>query len=252
MTISTSRDTEDAPLTGGRAIVLAYYEDVPSDIEARWHHSYDTQRIPSRLSLPGFRAARRFEVYEGQGRFLTLYELDDVGAVASDAHRALERQEQDAPEDVLGCPPSIRPRCQAGTYRQIFPDTTYEIPDTGYFLLIAHDIPSTREEEFSAWYNTEHIPTMFRVPGFVTARRYRLYAPYGPELPGLPSNPQFLTIYDLENRDVLKSQIFLKLRESPWTNWVRTWYTHRLRIQARLIARHVAAAWTNSTETRSA
>ena len=40
------------------------------------------------------------------------------------------------------------------------------------FLLVLMQPPSTLEEEFNAWYDTEHIAERLAVPGFETALRY--------------------------------------------------------------------------------
>ncbi|OGA45668.1 MAG: hypothetical protein A3G24_22015 [Betaproteobacteria bacterium RIFCSPLOWO2_12_FULL_62_13] len=111
------------------------------------------------------------------------------------------------------------------------------MPDTEYLFLVAHDIPAKREDEFTAWYNTEHIPAMLRVPGFVTARRLKITPPLSPESGAQSSSPQYLTLYDLADRNAVESDRFLRDRNSPWTSWVRSWYTRRLRIKAHRISR---------------
>ena len=40
------------------------------------------------------------------------------------------------------------------------------------FLLVLMQPPPTLEEEFNAWYDTEHIAERRAVPGFETALRY--------------------------------------------------------------------------------
>src|SRR5438445_350425 len=42
----------------------------------------------------------------------------------------------------------------------------------GLFLVYADLIDSKHEEEFNAWYNTEHLPELLALPGFLEARRY--------------------------------------------------------------------------------
>jgi len=113
------------------------------------------------------------------------------------------------------------------------------MPDTDILFAVAHDVPPEKEDEFNAWYNTEHIPIMLeRVPGFVTARRF---VAVQPQLPPRVSDwlirPKYLTLYDLESEDVLESDIFLKETHSPWSSWVRSWYTKQWRFLARCIFR---------------
>ncbi len=42
-------------------------------------------------------------------------------------------------------------------------------------------------------------------------------------------------LYDIESEKVFQSEAFLKERNSPWSSWVRSWYSRRFRIVARRI-----------------
>ena len=224
-------------MPGGRAVVLVRFDQVPHEIEAGWNRWYDDCHIPARLALPGFIAARRFTAYEGEARYLTLYELENADAVASESYQELKRKELPLPADSFEARTLKLPGFQRSVYQQVYPDTGYEMPDTEYLFLVAHDIPAKREDEFTAWYNTEHIPAMLRVPGFVTARRLKITPPLSPESGAQSSSPQYLTLYDLADRNAVESDRFLRDRNSPWTSWVRSWYTRRLRIKAHRISR---------------
>jgi hypothetical protein len=48
-------------------------------------------------------------------------------------------------------------------------------------LLVLMQPPTVMEEEFTAWYDTEHIPERAKVPGFKTALRYVALSGYSPE-----------------------------------------------------------------------
>ena len=87
------------------------------------------------------------------------------------------------------------------------------------FLLVLTQPPPTLEEEFNAWYDTEHIPERLAVPGFETALRYVC----------IDGAPRYLAMYDMASPDVLKSPAYLKVgfgNASPWTKRV----TSRVRI----------------------
>lgn len=223
----------------GRAVVLVRFTEVPREIEAEWNRWYDEVRIPARLALPGFIAARRFRAYEGEASYLTLYELERPEAAASVPYRKLMRRERALPRGSFEARTLALAGGHCAVYRQVYPEAGYAVPETEYLFLVAHDIPPGREEEFAAWHDTEHIPAMLRVPGFVTARRFRLHEPTAGS-PGAPSSPQYLTLYDLADRNAVECEQFLRDRNSPWTAWVRSWYTRRLRIKARRIAKAVA------------
>jgi antibiotic biosynthesis monooxygenase (ABM) superfamily enzyme len=78
----------------------------------------------------------------------------------------------------------------------------------GIFLVYT-DIEPQHEEEFNAWYNTEHLPELLSLPGFLDAARYVAYK----------GVPRYLAVYELENAEALKSAEFQKWRAnpSPWS-----------------------------------
>jgi hypothetical protein len=79
----------------------------------------------------------------------------------------------------------------------------------GIFLVFT-DIDPQHEEEFNAWYNTEHLGDLLKVPGFLDASRYV----------ATKGGPKYLAVYELESADVLKSQEFQHFRANP-TPWSR-------------------------------
>ena len=87
----------------------------------------------------------------------------------SEPYLALKRHENAQPATSFEARTLQFPGFVRGVYRQVFPDTPYAMPDSEVLFLVAHDIPPQREEEFTAWYNTEHVPAMLGVPGFLTA-----------------------------------------------------------------------------------
>ena len=89
------------------------------------------------------------------------------------------------------------------------------------FLLVFMHPPMAFEEEFNAWYDTEHIPERLSVPGVLTGLRYM-------NVQG--GTPRYLAMYDLEHASVMDSPAYLRVahdNSSPWTKRV----TARARVQ---------------------
>jgi hypothetical protein len=63
--------------------LLVVRVDVRAEDEDELNRWYDTEHIPDRLAVPGFRSAARFRSIEHPGRYLAVYELDDPSAVAT-------------------------------------------------------------------------------------------------------------------------------------------------------------------------
>lgn len=89
------------------------------------------------------------------------------------------------------------------------------------FLLVFMHPPPAFEEEFNAWYDSEHIPERLAVPGVLTGLRY-MHASGGV--------PRYLAMYDLDHHSVMQSPEYLRVahdNSSPWTRRV----TARARVQ---------------------
>jgi hypothetical protein len=82
------------------------------------------------------------------------------------------------------------------------------------FLLVLMQPPLTIEEEFNAWYDTEHIPERLAVPGVETAIRF---------CSTTGAAPKYLAIYDLAAESVLDTDAYKRVagaNSSPWTKRV--------------------------------
>ncbi len=81
------------------------------------------------------------------------------------------------------------------------------------FLLVMMQPPAGMEDEFTAWYDNEHIPERVAVRGFETGIRFVCTSGF----------PKFLAIYDMAAPEVLSSPEYLKVsfdQSSPWTKRV--------------------------------
>jgi hypothetical protein len=82
-------------------------------------------------------------------------------------------------------------------------------------LAVWTDIAPEVEREFNQWYNTEHIPQLLGVSGFLSGRRYQ----------AVEGEPRYLALYDLTDAEVLKSDAFRQVRELP-TEWTKKMRPH--------------------------
>ncbi len=74
-------------------------------------------------------------------------------------------------------------------------------------LLVYTDLIDPRyEEEFNAWYDTQHLPQLLGIPGFLDAARYV----------AVKGGPKYLAAYELESADVLKQPAFTERPIPPW------------------------------------
>lgn len=80
-------------------------------------------------------------------------------------------------------------------------------------LFVTMDPPEGLEEEFNDWYDTEHVPERARLPGFLSALRFRCVEGW----------PRYLALYDLDRVAALQDPAYLAVagdNSSPWTKRV--------------------------------
>jgi hypothetical protein len=82
-------------------------------------------------------------------------------------------------------------------------------------LAVWTDVAPEMESEFNEWYNTEHIPQLLGVPGFLSARRDLV----------VEGEPKYVALYELTDENVLKSDAFRQVREDP-TDWTKKMRPH--------------------------
>jgi hypothetical protein len=83
----------------------------------------------------------------------------------------------------------------------------------GLLLTMTEPRPSD-EEEFNAWYDTEHLPERLAIPGFVCARRW-----VATPLPGCEIHGKYLATYELVAPEVLQSAAYLAHVGDQFTPW---------------------------------
>lgn len=147
-----------------RGLLLTMTEPPPA-MEEEFNAWYDTEHVPERLSIPGFRSARRWvaDLAPGEGKYLATYELDSDAVLSSAAY--LARFE--------GATPWTR-RCLGKAVvfhrwgcRQTDPGDADPQPTARALLLVAGEAPLGE----LAWEGT-------RAPLISSASLVRLYRPY--------------------------------------------------------------------------
>ena len=92
-----------------------------------------------------------------------------------------------------------------------------------HLFVVQLDIPAEHEAEFNRVYDTEHFPSLMKVPGVLNGARYRL------EHSTVPGMQRYLTIYEIESPAVLASQAWEEA--GAFGDWIE-------KIRPKLTARH--------------
>lgn len=140
----------------------------PGGWEAEFHDWYNAEHIPARMAIPGFESATRFEVVDGEPRYLACYFLDDLGALETPVYGKLKSEPGERTARMLGN--------VLGFTRYIceqISDTGPADEQPGLLYAVAFAVPDEHEAEFEGWYQDEHVPLLMKVPGWQRVRRYR-------------------------------------------------------------------------------
>jgi hypothetical protein len=89
-------------------------------------------------------------------------------------------------------------------------------------MMATMEPPADIEEEFQAWYDTEHFPERQGCAGFLTANRFVC----------IDGWPRYLAAYDLEDIEVMRDDAYRAIahaRYSPWTHRIigKVWGQYR-------------------------
>ncbi len=88
------------------------------------------------------------------------------------------------------------------------PDTPYPIQHIGgTILVVMMEVDPDHEDEFNRWYNDEHLPERLEIPGYISARRFKLA-----EGEGVLT---YLCIWELEDGSPLQSAHYKAQQQRP-------------------------------------
>src|SRR6202790_5606842 len=149
----------------GILIAAMDFSNVPVDEFNDW---YDTEHIPERQRVAGFLTLHRWIGAENPRQSVATYDLDSVEVLRSPGYRAIGGENLSPWSKRVTAKVERLLRYEG---EQIFPGDATAPADAGALLLVGMTPGSEVETAFDAWYDTEHIPALSRVPGVLCARR---------------------------------------------------------------------------------
>ncbi len=181
-------------------VLLHLSADISPEVRADFDRFCEAH-VRGNLGLPGFLSARRLErsaSWPGAGaalEFLTVYQLEDTGALVSEACAA---HDASVPEAFL---PHLR--FERSVFRELDPVASPLdfVPGAAIFHVVTQVEPGF-EADFQRWYAGEHVPAVLTTPGMLGARQFvRVEDPAGLGAAALPYTR--LAIYEMEDRAVI-------------------------------------------------
>lgn len=95
------------------------------------------------------------------------------------------------------------------------------IPVGTTVLVVTMDVDPEDEAEFNKWYNEQHLPERMEIPGYVSARRFKLEEGDGALT--------YLCIWELEDGSPLQSQMYREQNADPTALYQRVNQTIKAR-----------------------
>ena len=203
----------------GQLIAAMDFSNVAEDEFNDW---YDLEHIPERQRVPGFLRCQRWLGAENRKHSVATYDLESLAMLIGEAYRAIGGE-------------NLSPwskRVTARTQRllrfegdQILPGDKAAPENAGGLLLVGMTPALGVETAFNAWYDNEHVPALARVPGVLSARRFRTAA---------GSGPKYVALYHLTSPAVVDSAEWKQASGStPMPEHIRPQISDRLRLVCR-------------------
>jgi hypothetical protein len=80
----------------------------------------------------------------------------------------------------------------------------------GIMVVQSGPVDPAREDEYNDWYDNTHVPQICAIPGFVSARRYKVHGAH----PADPAAPAYLAIYEIDADDLAAPAAELRARSA--------------------------------------
>src|ERR1700752_3511594 len=205
-------------------LVAAFeYANVAEDEFNDW---YDLEHIPERQRVSGFLSCQRWIGVDNPKHSVATYDLDSLAVLKSEAYRAI------GGENLSPWSKRLTARCQRLLRfegEQILPGDQIAPENAGGLLLVAMTPAPEVETAFNAWYDTEHVPALARVPGVLSARRFRT----------ADGSPKYVALYHLTSPAVVDGAEWKQAScSTPMPEHIRPEISDRLRLVCRNYRRH--------------
>src|SRR5581483_6379663 len=161
--------------------LLVVWTDIALEAEAEFNEWYNSEHILQLLGVKGFLSGRRYLVVDGKPKYAAIYQLADENVMKSDVFRQVR---ENPTQWIRRMVPLFR-NTQRDVFKQIFSYGERPQNDAEFVLTVRLNTPSEHEQDFTTWYNEDHLPALVGVPGVYCARRYV----------AVEGDPKFLAVY---------------------------------------------------------
>jgi hypothetical protein len=182
---------------------------------------YDTEHLPERQRVPGFLTAQRWIGADNPRQSVATYDLDSLAVLQGPGYRAIGGENLSPWSKRVTAKVERLLRYEG---EQILPGDAVAPSNAGGLLLVGMTPGSDVEAAFNTWYDKEHVPALAKVPGVLSARRFRTSG----------SGPKYIALYHLTAPGVVDTAEWKDASGStPMPQHVRDKISDRLRLVCR-------------------
>ena len=111
-----------------------------------------------------------------------------------------------------------------------------------YIFIASMDVDPAKEDVFNEVYDTEHVPFLLKVPGVLSAKRYksealRMFITGKEQTIAAEGEPRYSAVYELESAEVLVSAAWAQaVDKGRWPTEVRPYIRNRRLVLRKLMA----------------
>ncbi|MDR3538779.1 MAG: hypothetical protein P4L71_19950 [Acetobacteraceae bacterium] len=191
-----------------KGLLLAAFDFATARAD-EFHDWYDLEHVPERLRVPGFLNAERWIGDEDPTLAIATYDLTSAAVMNTPAYQAVAGQNVSVWTRRIADKTNRLMRFEG---EQLVPGDRIAPEGAGGLLVASMNVDPAAEADFTAWYDTEHLPQLAAVPGVLCARRYRATA---------PSERRYAALYHLAEPAVARSDAWRRAADTPWSATVR-------------------------------
>jgi len=182
---------------------------------------YDTEHIPERQRVQGFLSLQRWIGADNPRQSVATYDLESLAVLRSPGYQAIGGENLSPWSKRVTAKVERLLRYEG---EQIHPGDAVAPPNAGGLLLVGMTPGPDVESAFNAWYDREHVPALARVPGVLSARRFRTNA----------SGTRYIALYHLTSPGVVDTAEWKDASGStPMPQQVRDKIGNRIRLLCR-------------------
>jgi len=110
-----------------------------------------------------------------------------------------------------------------------------------YVFIASMDVDPAKEDVFNEVYDTEHVPFLLKVPGVLSAKRYkseslRMFISGKEQTIAAEGEPRYSAVYELESPEVLVSAAWAQaVDKGRWPTEVRPYIRNRRLVLRKLL-----------------